>query len=265
MYIRTVKSRGYEYVQLAHNYRDPETGASRAKVLFNFGRKDQLDVEGLTRLVSSIVRFLEKHDLASLPFLETADAPFEFVGAKHLGGTWLLDGLWERLGIRIALEKLLLERNYSTPVERMIFAMTANRALNPSSKLYMEHWVQEEAFIPGLPEVDVHYLYRAMDFLLEASESIQEEVFFHVANLLNLEVDLIFLDTTTTYFEIAEEDTDAEEGPGLRKRSQHSKDERPDLPQVVIAFAVTRGGIPVRCWVWPGNTSDQQIIKTCYE
>lgn len=122
----------------------------------------------------------------------------------------------------------------------------------------MEHWVQEEAFIPGLPEVDVHYLYRAMDFLLEASESIQEEVFFHVANLLNLEVDLIFLDTTTTYFEIAEEDTDAEEGPGLRKRSQHSKDERPDLPQVVIAFAVTRGGIPVRCWVWPGNTSDQQ-------
>jgi transposase len=261
MYIRTVKSRGYEYVQLAHNYRDPKTGASRAKVLFKFGRKDQLDVEGLTRLVGSIARFLEKHDLASLPLVESDDAPFEFVGAKQLGGPWLLDGLWERLGIRKTLEKLLLERNYSTPVERMIFAMTANRALNPSSKLYMEHWVQEEAFIPGLPEVDVHYLYRAMDFLLEASESIQEEVFFHVANLLNLEVDLIFLDTTTTYFEIAEEDTDAEEGPGLRKRSQHSKDERPDLPQVVIAFAVTRGGIPVRCWVWPGNTSDQQIIK----
>ena len=86
MYIRTVKSRGYEYVQLAHNYRDPETGASRAKVLFNFGRKDQLDVEGLTRLVGSIARFLEKHDLASLPLVESDDAPFEFVGAKQLGG-----------------------------------------------------------------------------------------------------------------------------------------------------------------------------------
>ena len=96
MYIRTVKSRGYEYVQLAHNYRDPETGASRAKVLFNFGRKDQLDVEGLTRLVGSIARFLEKHDLASLPLVESDDAPFEFVGAKQLGGPWLLDGLWER-------------------------------------------------------------------------------------------------------------------------------------------------------------------------
>jgi len=62
MYIRTVKSRGYEYVQLAHNYRDPETGASRAKVLFNFGRKDQLDVEGLTRLVSSIVLLIALFD-----------------------------------------------------------------------------------------------------------------------------------------------------------------------------------------------------------
>ena len=112
--------------------------------------------------------------------------------------------------------KLLLERNYWTAVELMIFALTDFRALNPSSNLYMVHWVQEEAFIPGLPEVDVHYLYRAMDFLLEASESIQEEVFFHVADLLNLVVDLIFLDSTTTYFEIAEDDTDAEVVPGLR-------------------------------------------------
>jgi nitroimidazol reductase NimA-like FMN-containing flavoprotein (pyridoxamine 5'-phosphate oxidase superfamily) len=64
MYIRTVKSRGHEYVQLAHNYRDPETGASKAKVLYNFGRKDQLDVEGLKRLAGSIARFLEQYDAA---------------------------------------------------------------------------------------------------------------------------------------------------------------------------------------------------------
>ena len=81
----------------------------------------------------------------------------------------MLDGLWERLGIRKTLEQLLLARNYSTPVERMVFAMTANRALTPSSKLYMEPWVQEAAFIPGLHEVDLHYLYRDMDFLLEDS------------------------------------------------------------------------------------------------
>ena len=141
---------------------------------------------------------------------ESDDAPIEFVGAKQLGCPWLLDGLWERLGFLKTLEKLLLERTYCNPGERLCFHMTAKRAHNPSRKLYMEHWVQDEAFITGLPEVDVHYVYRAMDFLLEASEFIQEEVFFPVANLLNLEVDLIFLDTTTTYFEIADEDSDTE-------------------------------------------------------
>ena len=68
----------------------------------------------------------------------------------------MLDGLRERLGIRKTLVKLMLESNYSTPVEREIFAMTATRALNPSSKLNIEQWVKEEAFKPGLPEVDVH-------------------------------------------------------------------------------------------------------------
>lgn len=269
MYIRTVKSRDKEYVQLAHNFRDSKTGVSKAKILFNFGRKDQLDVEGLERFADSIFRFLDSESLASLPHQGRANAPFEFVGSRQLGGTWLLDGMWDRLGIRKTLEKLLAKRNYSMPVERMLFAMVANRALNPSSKLYMEHWVKEEAFIPELPEVDAHNLYRAMDFLLEAADSIQEEVFFQVASLFNLEVDLIFLDTTSTYFEVPSEDDDFEpENPeeepvsGLRKRSKHSKDKRPDLPQAVIAFAVTRTGIPVRCWVWPGNTSDQKVIKT---
>lgn len=269
MYIRTVKSKDKEYVQLAHNFRDSKTGVSKAKILFNFGRKDQLDVEGLERFADSIFRFLDSESLASLPHQGRANAPFEFVGSRQLGGTWLLDGMWDRLGIRKTLEKLLAKRDYSMPVERMLFAMVANRALNPSSKLYMEHWVKEEAFIPELPEVDAHNLYRAMDFLLEAADSIQEEVFFQVASLFNLEVDLIFLDTTSTYFEVPSEDDDFEpENPeeepvsGLRKRSKHSKDKRPDLPQAVIAFAVTRTGIPVRCWVWPGNTSDQKVIKT---
>ena len=80
----------------------------------------------------------------------------------------------------------------------------------------------------------------------------QEAVFFAVADLLNLEVDLLFFDTTSTYFETE----DADEF----RRFGKSKDSRPDLPQIVIGLAVTREGIPVRCWVWPGNTNDNSIL-----
>ncbi|MGH2842485.1 MAG: IS1634 family transposase, partial [Solirubrobacteraceae bacterium] len=104
--------------------------------------------------------------------------------------------------------------------------------------------------------------YRAMDVLIDADASarVQEAVFFACADLLNLEVDLLFFDTSTTYFEIEGPDDDGEEQLSFRTFG-HSKDHRPDLPQVVIGLAVTREGIPVRVWVWPGNTNDQSVIK----
>src|SRR2546430_16864632 len=90
-----------------------------------------------------------------------------------------------------------------------------------------------------------------MDLLVEADAQakVQEAVFFTCADLLNLEVDLLFFDTTTTYFERDESET----GEDAFRVLGHSKDHRPDLPQVVIGLAVTREGIPVRVWCWPGN------------
>nr|WP_198409724.1 IS1634 family transposase [Limnochorda pilosa] len=256
--MRTVRSRGVEYVQLAHSRW--KGGQSRPEILYNFGRKEQLDLDALRRLVKSISRFLEPEEVQSIQQELGLDWPFEFLGSRKLGGTWLLDGVWRRLKLDRAFNRLLSQRGYRTPVERLIFAMVANRALAPGSKLGMEHWVANEVWIEGLPEVEVHQLYRAMDFLLEAHDEVQREVFYSVANLLNLEVDLLFVDTTSTYFEIEDEEADTEEAEGFRKRGK-SKDGRPGLAQVVIGFAVTRDGIPVRCWVWPGNTSDMNVVE----
>jgi hypothetical protein len=261
MYLRTVrvkkKDRVLEYVQLAHNYRDPETRKPFVKVLYNFGRADLLDTDALRRLVRSISRYLEPSEAKAISERLGEEWPFEFLGSRQLGGAWLLDGLWKRLGIEKVLKGLLAGREYTTPVERLIFAMVANRALAPSSKLAMESWVAEEALIDGLPEVEVHQLYRAMDFLLEAGDEIQFGVFSAVADLFNLEVDLIFLDTTSTFFEIEGED----EGEGGLRKWGFSKDKRSDLAQVVVGFAVTRTGIPVRSWVWPGNTPDKNVVE----
>jgi transposase len=106
--------------------------------------------------------------------------------------------------------------------------------------------------------MDEDQAYRAMDLLVEADAQaeVQEAVFFAVANLLNLEVDLLFFDTTSTYFE---RDTE-ESGEDAFRLYGYSKDHRPDLPQIVIGLAVTKEGIPVRVWCWPGSTSDQTIL-----
>jgi transposase len=106
--------------------------------------------------------------------------------------------------------------------------------------------------------MDDDQAYRAMDLLVAADTQarVQEGVFFAAAHLLNLEVDLLLFDTTSSFFQREGE----ESGPGAFRVYGHSKDHRPDLPQVVIGLAVTREGIPVRCWCWPGNTNDMTVL-----
>lgn len=265
VFLRTVKADGIEYVQLVEN--SWVDGKSRTKVIYGFGRKDKLDEEALVRLVGSVLRYVGEDRAGALKLGAGGEPPFSFLRAKELGGTHLLDGLWRRLGIDKAIQKAAAGREFSVPVERLLFALVANRALAPSSKLAAEAWVEDVAFIDALPEVEVQQLYRAMDFLLDAKGAVERGVFDSVSHLFNLEVDLIFVDTTSTYFEIEEADEDVldeatgEVVPGLRKRSKNSKDKRPDLPQAVMGFAVTRDGIPVKSWVWPGNTVDVSVVE----
>ena len=104
-----------------------------------------------------------------------------------------------------------------------------------------------------------------MDWLLEIEAQLAEQVYWATADLLNLEVNLLFFDTTSTYFERDEPHAETVDDDGVTRSAfrtfGHSKDSRDDLPQVVIGMAVTRTGIPIRAWCWPGNASDQPLIR----
>ena len=247
------------YVALAHNRR--VDGRIRPDVLMNLGRVDQVDVAGLRRLAASIGKHFGDGDGLSDAVetgAATGAAPLEVMDARPVGATWLLDALWRRLQVGAAVRAATDGRRFTTNMERVLFALVANRAVAPMSKLSAAEWVREDAAIPGLPAMDEDQAYRAMDLLVDADTAgrVQESVFFAVANLLNLEVDLLFFDTTSTYFERDDEDT----GEDAFRRFGHSKDHRSDLPQIIIGLAVTRDGIPVRCWCWPGNSNDQAVM-----
>ncbi|MGB6864087.1 MAG: IS1634 family transposase [Candidatus Aminicenantaceae bacterium] len=257
MYVRTISRHNKDgstttYVQLAHNVRDPKSGYARANVLYSFGREDSLDVEAIRRLVRSLCRFISPEDAAEAEARLQSPA-LHFVKSVPLGGAYLMRKLWERLGLERVLARALSQREFLSPVEWAIFSMVANRALAPDSKRGAEEWVREDVALGNPEPILLQHLYRAMDFLLKHEEVIQKEVFFATADLFNLEVDLLFFDTTSTYMECEEEE-------GLR-RYGHSKDKRADLPQVVIGLAVTKEGLPVRCWVLPGNTQDMTTVE----
>jgi hypothetical protein len=278
VYLRVTQRRNksgdvVRYVALAHNERN-ERGVPVARIIHTFGREDEVDREALVRLVASISRFLEPEQALAAG----APAGFDFLEAREQGRPHVVQALWQELGIGRALGRVAGPRRYRSDIERAVFAMVCQRCIAPASKLEATRWAPREVVLPGVGELSDDGLYGAMDFLLECGERVQEAVFFSVANLLNAEVDVVFFDTTSTYFEVEaddgldddeateEEQQEPAEPERLEQAGQrrlgHSKDHRPDLPQVIIGLAVTREGIPVRVWVWPGNTSDQTVIES---
>jgi hypothetical protein len=278
MYLRSTPRRNKDgsevrYLQLAHNVWDPAAKRSRVQVVYNFGREEPATREALERLVASVARHLEPGKARAI-----AAEGLEFAESRPLGGTHVLDALWERLGIGPAMRGLLTGRRLDPGAERVLFALVANRALAPSSKLAAARWASEDVLIAGMPQTTDDACYRAMDWLLQIRGQLEKQVFDRASEVLGLEVDLLFFDTTSTYFVTEEADApvarDQQGNPvpdgtggaagatetGFRTWGK-SKDYRDDLPQVVIGMAVTRNGIPLRVWCWPGNTADSALIR----
>ena len=206
MYLRSTPRRNKDgsevrYLQLAHNVWDPQKRRSTVQVVYNFGREDAANREALQRLAASVTRFLDPDTALAA----SADG-LEFTESRPFGGTWVLDALWSRLGIGKEMRRLLRGRRLDDSAERVLFALVANRALAPSSKLAAARWISEDVLVAGLDEASDDACYRAMDWLLEIRGDLERKVFDNLADLLNLEVDLLFFDTTSTYFVTEDED-----------------------------------------------------------
>lgn len=262
------------YLQLAESVWEPARKRARTRIICNVGRGDDPATrERLRRLARSIMRKCSPEEIVA------TNPQWKLVDAWPHGDVYVIGRLWERMGIAETLTRMTAGRRFSFSVERALFMMVANRACAPSSKLYCyEQWMREDVRIEGAEHLELAHLYRAMDFLEENRESIEKDLFFHVSDLLNLEVDLIFYDTTSLHFEVDEEDrgigqddvvvgskqAGGRQYKALRKRG-HSKNGRTDAPQIVIGLAVTRDGLPVRHWVFPGNTADVTTVQRVKE
>src|SRR5271157_3784860 len=267
MYLRITQRQNRDgstvvYYALAESVWNADAKQPQARVIHSFGRADQLDRAALERLVRSINRVLDGGDgaVAGKPI---ADIDIERV--FELGVVLAGRTLWEELGIGPAIRTCAERANLTAPHETALFAMAANRLDDPVSKLACaERWLPDITWLPEAAGLAVDQCYRALDFLAVWAEEIEHDVFLRAADLFRLDVDLIFYDTTTAYFEIDEPDEDAQEWAGrlyapLRRRG-HNKEGRDNQPQVIIALAVTRDGMPVRSWVLPGNTADVATV-----
>ena len=273
MYLRSTKRQNkdgssVEYYQLAHNERHPKTRKPVAKIIHNFGRADQLDRQELVRLCHSIARVCGL--IVTDPYDESVGSSEKAsvsLGDKlsirqtlALGCPMLIEALWERLGLKKTLQDVARAVGAQIGYERALLAMVANRLCDPDSKLGVwDRWLST-VYLPSCQGLKLRQMYEAMDLLHAHAEQVEKTVFFQTADLFNLEVDLIFYDTTTASFSIDAEDEPERHPNATLRKFGHSK-EGFWAPQVLIALAVTREGVPVRSWVLPGNIADVSTVE----
>jgi len=258
------------HLQFAESIWNKATQRADTRIVYNFGRADDPQVrEHLRTLARSILRRVAPEEIV-------AERPeWKLLDAWPYGDLYVLEQLWQRIGMPERLPALTRDDTRRTlPVERACFAMVANRCLAPASKLYCyEQWLREDVRLAGAGELELHHLYRAMDFFEQHKEPIEKELFFRIADLFSCDVELIFYDTTTLHCEIDLEDAGgaaeatvqgsqlagAKTYPALRQRGK-AKNKRTDVPQVIVGLAMTRDGLPVRSWVFRGDTVDVKTI-----
>jgi len=273
MYLRTTKRKNkdgsvVEYYQLAHNERHPVTRKPVAKIIHNFGRTDELDREQLVRLCRSIARVcgltvldsLDQEQGQALHVEAGLPSDLKIKKTVSFGCVLAIEALWERLGLKRTFSDIVKRKRLKVPYERALLAMTANRLCEPESKLGVwDRWLSK-VYLPTCDGLKLKQMYEAMDLFYDHVSEVEENLFFQTANLFNLTVDLIFYDTTTASFSIDQEDSEAEDEKNNLRKFGRAK-EGTWGPQVVVALAVTRDGIPVRCWVFPGNTTDVDTVE----
>jgi hypothetical protein len=258
MYFRRKTSAGRAYLQIVESRRDGDQ--VRQQVIATLGRFDELQASGqLERLVRSGARFAAKAMVLSAA---SNDAAIK-IAVRRIGPALVFERLWEETGCRAVIADLAGKRGHKFALERAVFLTVLHRLFVSGSDRAADRW-REDYAIAGVAGLDLHHLYRAMAWLGEElaekeqdgrtpfaprclKDVVEERLFAHRRDLLT-RLDLVFMDTTSLYFE----------GAGGQTLGQHgySKDHRPDLRQMILAVLIDGDGRPVCSEMWPGNTAD---------
>ena len=251
MWVRTQTFRNKDgstrtYLHLVRSRR--VDGKVRQEIIGTLGRLDILQESGaLDKLIASLARHSERR------WLEAQALPLVGQWSREYGVVLVFWRLWQHLGLNQLFQQFYRSSPVEFPVEDAIFGMVLNRLVAPDSKLGCYDWLKGAVYWPPFEGLELHHLYRALDFLEEHIKAVEEALFLKDRDLFALDVELVFFDTTSTYFE--------GRGPeGLAERG-YSRDKRSDLMQVIIGLVMSREGIPVAHHVFPGNTADIAVFR----
>jgi transposase len=243
MFPRIKESGPRKYLQIVENFR--EGNKVKQRVIVTLGRVDLLEGTGrIDSLINCLSRFADR-----VKVIDLIDGGLNAGVVKKIGPDLIIGRLWKELGINEVVNKLLSGRKYGFKVERAIYFTALSRLFFPCSDRKALR-MSRDYKIEGIDGLGLHHFYRAMAWLGDYKDEVEEGLFLRNRDLFS-GLNLVFFDTTSIYFE----------GNGGESIGQYgySKDRRSDEKQMVVGAVIDFTGRPISCPMWPGNMAD---IKT---
>ena len=276
MFLRVVRAAGgagvkHEYVRVVEAFR--ENGKTRHRTVLNLGRRDllaaHLDLHKLMRL-------LHGDTAATSPVSDIRPDDVHAVAAWDWGPALVARHLWQELGLEATLDRLSKpgRRDGSTLSDRAL-VLVVNRLTAPGSEHGLARWLETDfvcdrhgrrwvaqwrdearrkASRTPRVQVELRQLkqwYRTLDQLHERKAAIERALYLRLRDLFSLQIDIVFYDLTSTYFE--------GKGPPTMGANGHSRDGKPRNPQVLVGL-VLLDGWPIAHHVFAGNRRDAMTV-----
>lgn len=255
--VTTSKGNTYEYIQIVHNYRRGKK--IKQRVILNLGRKEFINSSQIDQLIKVLERFA-----GEVMVLNALEPDMLCQWSRDFGLPVLYQKLWEQVGLKTIIAEIATSRKVQFNLEGAVFLLVLNRLLNPGSELSCSKWKDQAIYLStkrttrrqgDFAKLQLQHLYRTLDFIEDEKETIETRLFEKTRSLFNSKVNLVFFDTTSTYFE----------GSGKHSRKLlnygYSKDHRPDRKQIIVGILLDSSGLPIGCEFRPGNSVDSTAIS----
>ena len=217
-------------------------------MLCSFGRLENLDKQQIANLVEKLSSYLDEPSIA-------LDDRLKVGKILGFGIASVVQGVWKSLKLDQFFASQLKQRKYEKTVHQAIIGMVINRCQQPESKRVIHQWLSEEVYFPAAQQLTLENYYQAMDFLRDTGQDLELALYDHYAQPGETQPELVFYDTTNSYFE-----THTEENNGLCQHG-YSRDHRDDRRQILVGLTVDRNGLPLASDIFPGNTQDVSTVK----
>jgi transposase len=196
---------------------------------------------------------------AAVDSLQVKMSGLELRRPRLFGSCWLACELWQQLGLQEFWDSRLAGSREEVPWAKVLRLLVVNRLLDPGSEFRVHRQWYLSTAMDALLGTDFAVaekdrLYRCLDRVLEHKQELFLWLRQKWADLFQAEFEVLLYDLTSTYFEGA-----MEENP--KAKYGHSRDQRTDCLQVVIALVITTDGFPLAYEVLDGNTSDRTTLR----